>query len=122
MDFWKFNSILEKQALYFSTIASQLDKLEGSHSLSAKINRARGLYHLTQVQQGYALHNLEVMDQISTHEIIISCWHINETENNRMWCEYITSSEGVAIQTSDDALRESFVTFSHPQLIHIENV
>jgi hypothetical protein len=93
MDLWKLRSILEERALYFSTAASQMDKLEGMLPLYAKMNRAQRLAHLPVERQGYALHNQDVSDQVSTHEIILSCWHVNDNENPRMWDEYLESSE-----------------------------
>ncbi len=124
MDLWKFKSILEKKALFFSKVAKQTDKLEGMYPLMAKINRAKQFIHLPEEQQSYALHNQEVNDQQSTNEIILSCWHINENENMRMWDEYIGSreGEGIAIQTTKEALKNSFTAFSHPNLIEIKEV
>lgn len=122
MDLWKFESILKKQALFFSSASSQTDRLEGTYPLMAKLNRALRFSHLPERRQGYALHNQEISDQISTNEIILSCWHVNEDENLLMWTEYIEKDEGVAIQTTQDVLTTSFIAFSHPELITIKKV
>ncbi len=122
MDLWKFRSILEKQALYFSTAASQNDHLEGVPSLAVKIARAKEVTTHSDIHVLSALHNLEVMDEVSKGEIVLSCWHINDNENPRMWKEYLNEHEGVAIQSSYDALVSSFTAFSHAFLIETGEV
>ena len=122
MDWWKFQSILDKGALFLATAESQEDKLEGVYPLMSKILRAKQLSHLPPEQQSYALHNQEVFDKAAAQVIMLSCWHINNDENPRMWDEYLCDPEGIAIQTSRDALTDSFSGFSHPTLVEIVEV
>lgn len=122
MDLWKFESILSKKALFFSTAASQEDGFEGIYPPHAKINRARQIENLPEEAKPFALHNQEVFEQQSKYEIILSCWHINEDENPRMWKEYIQELPGIAIKTSKQSLQDCFTVFSHPHLVTIENV
>lgn len=122
MDLWKFESLIKKNALFFSKVAMQTDKLEGIYPLKVKINRRLHLSHLPEDRQAYALHNQDVMEQASKDDIIVSCWHINDAENDRMWNEYIANPEGIAIQSSTNSLNESFSAFSHSELIFWDNV
>lgn|GEM_PF-2610082 len=122
MDLWKFESILAKKALFFSKVSAQTDGLEGMYPLIAKIFHARQLGHLPQPHQSYALHNQEVFTLAAKDEIILSCWHINDSENPRMWNDYIEADNGIAIQTTEESLKKSLEAFSHPCLINIDKV
>lgn len=124
MDLSKFRSILGKDALYFSTIASQTDKLEGMYPLLAKIARAQDISSRPDIDVSAALHNQEVMDELSKHEVAVSCWHMNDHENPRMWKAYLNKPEGVAIQSSYAALLKSLEAFSHfdYKLINVSEV
>ena len=41
----------------------------------------------------------------------VSCWHINETINFKMWCRYAPTTESIAIRTSVAKLRDELPAY-----------
>lgn len=40
----------------------------------------------------------------------VSCWHINDYENEALWKIYTNQGQGIAIETTDEKLKASFIT------------
>jgi hypothetical protein len=104
MDLAKFLSLLEDEALFFSSAASMSDRFEGSRGL---LDPARG----ASLGEGYAVYEQRFMTPLSrlqrgyTH---LSCWHESPYESAAMWDLYQRDGYGVAVQSTFRRLTESF--------------
>jgi len=103
LDFTKFVSLLDRQALFFARSHKLNDPFEGSY---ARANRRQR-----------SVPNDELPDRVykqgqSGKDIrkntLINSWHMNEQESAAMWQLYLKSDEGVAIQSTYRRLTESF--------------
>ncbi len=106
VDFTKFVSYLERNALFFVRSDQLPDKYEGKFTeTDAKLWEQR-------LQPTIKLNQLEIYDRI--RKIVnISSWHINDTESAAMWEICLQSNEGVAIKSTFRRLKDSFL--SHKQ-------
>ena len=106
IDIWKFEHMLQTESLYFRRADKLSDTGEGR--LSAEGTRGtspsdvafRSAYNIA--DQGHAI-------DVAAHEttrscMFINCWNVDEVENARMWAEYTTCSESVAISTTFERL------------------
>lgn len=99
MDFTKFVSLLDRQALFFvKGLTLKDDPFEGAipDSMFNEIIR--------QVGGDEGLENF----RIGREAIAISSWHVNDVESAAMWKVYLTGSEGIAIRTTFERLCDSF--------------
>ena len=103
MDFTKFVSLLDKEALFFARIDKLGDPFEGSLTKE----------HLSRNRERFN-NSPEAMERVakSYKEIraftLASCWHWSQHESAAMWRLYSTEREGIAIKTSFDAFSRSF--------------
>ncbi|ENI8058848.1 DUF2971 domain-containing protein [Vibrio vulnificus] len=99
MDFTKLLYLLEKQTLVFPNANSFEDPYEGTWpQASFDILTQEGRFPEDTVGQLISgLQNLK-------KEMFISCWYMSEHESAAMWDLYLSSKEGVAIQTDTDTL------------------
>jgi hypothetical protein len=104
MDFTKFVSMLESQALYFSRADRLGDPFEGSYSRGNERLRAevyKDFYKdipaakLMAIRTGQANFN-----RWYRHWVFVNCWHMNPTESAAMWKLYAKSNEAVAVKSS----------------------
>jgi hypothetical protein len=107
MDFWKFEDMLTKSALYFARQDRFSDPFEGRLSQG----NAAGLSASdTAVYDAYALHKsidkLKEQLEIHRHCVFIFCWHRNTRESREMWNAYTSSAESVVVTTSAKALHK----------------
>jgi hypothetical protein len=106
LDLWKFEHILQNSALYFRRADKLSDTGEGR--LSAQGIRGTlpsdvaftTAYNIK--DQGHAI-------DMAAHEttrgcMFINCWNIDDAEDARMWAEYTTCPESVAISTTFERL------------------
>jgi hypothetical protein len=115
--------MLESSSLYFATTASQEDKFEAVIPPYSTEIATRPMSRLPMDQRAYSIGNYNVVRHIRTFAYMISCWHINDDENERMWADYIGDGHvGIAIQTSVKSLQASFAGFSHSHMITIQPV
>ena len=109
MDFTKFVSLLEKQALFFARADKLGDPFEGS---------------LTKVNE--AVRSMSLKDQLSDEQFrtitqvitegtknltrwtLINCWHENAHESEAMWKLYARETDGITIKTDFNSLKNSF--------------
>ena len=96
MDFTKFVSLLEKQALFFARADKLGDPFEGSVT---KVNAAAARVPRDELQQ---------FRKKVTRWTLINCWHENAHESEAMWKLYARETDGIAIKTDFKSLSSSF--------------
>lgn len=102
VDFTKFISYLERNALFFVRSDQLSDKYEG------KFTEADAKQWEERLQSKTKLNQMEIYDRI--RKIVnISSWHINDTESAAMWEICLQSNEGVAIKSTFKRLKDSFL-------------
>jgi len=104
LDFTKFVSLLDKQALFFTRADMLPDPFEGSYS-KANIRLRPDIYKNL---PSSALGQMSVIFKELRKFTIINSWHMNEYESAAMWKLYLKSEEGVAIQSTFKQLTQSF--------------
>lgn len=116
MDFAKLYSLVTKSALFF-TPGIMLRNQE-PYELRMPVTRARAesdalaaSYKLQFPGDTKGLERIMRSEQQSVDRVLysvgISCWHINERENDALWKVFVGDREGVAIKTTIGALRQS---------------
>ncbi len=100
MDFWKFISMLESNALFFSNAAILDDPYEASLTKAGIERRKREFPQFSE----------EIKNKIAIlrKNSGVNCWHVCEYENMAMWNTYIRSWPGVVVKTSVERLQECF--------------
>ena len=111
MDFTKFVSILEDQALFFSRLSTFTDPLEGFLTKPV-VDEFRNIPDgLTAEEEerrrAISESNLRVL-RMGRNLIFVSSWHMNDYESVAMWELYLKSGEGVAIQSTVKRMIDSF--------------
>jgi hypothetical protein len=101
VDFTKFISYLEKNALFFVRSDQLPDKYEG------KFTETDANLWEERLQPTTKLNQMEIYDRIRKM-VHISSWHINDTESAAMWEICLQSNEGVAIKSTFKRLKDSF--------------
>jgi hypothetical protein len=98
----QFLSILDKYALFFPSVAalSENDPYEGEPTL-AKFRNA-------EAQGESELRKLRLRSAVFKHINFFNCWHMNDSESDAMWKIYSHRSEGVAIQSTVQRLKDCF--------------
>lgn len=111
MDFTKFVSILEDQALFFARLSTFSDPLEGflpKPIVDKFRNIPDGLTAEEEARRrAIAKNNLKVM-RMGRELLFVSSWHMNDYESMAMWKLYLKSGEGVAIQSTMERMVDSF--------------
>ena len=119
MDFSKFIYMLHTDKLFFSRVDKLIDPFEGSSPKEVIKSRKK---LLAQIEEDPQYNNnpakraeiLESYENISdtfaafTKFTAVNCWHMNSTESMAMWKLYLSSNEGIAIQTTYRRLMNSF--------------
>ena len=112
IDLWKFEDMLRTSALYFRRADKLSDVGEGRLSndgvrgTSSSDVAFRAAYNIA--DQGHAV-------DAAAHEttrscMFINCWNIRDEESARMWADYTTTPESVAISTTFGRLTELLPT------------
>ena len=121
MDFTKFVSLLDMNALYFTRSDKFDDKFEGAIpklTVKARAVEVSGLEALL------AEEVLKVMSQGSRKVrewIFVNCWHINSIESVAMWKQYGQGNKGIAIRSTMARLRNSLLTSEYDMQIGMVN-
>lgn len=102
MDFTKFVSLLETGSIYLVRSDQLGDPFEGS-SPAINVEQRRGRYPDGLVEV------LPSAIQDMREKMFISCWHENERESAAMWSLYARETDGIAIQTDYQSLRDSLI-------------
>jgi len=111
MDFTKFASMLEDQALFFPNLSILSDPLEGfltKPTVQKFRNIPAGLTSEEAAKRrAIGEHNLKVM-RMGRSLLYISAWHMSNHESVAMWELYVKSGEGIAIQSTVGRMISSF--------------
>ena len=109
MDFTKFVSLLDKQALYFSRADKLGDPFEGSLS---EVNRV--LRPILLKNQGVPDDLISQITETAPTVLsqtprlgVVNCWHENDYESEAMWKLYARAHDGIAIKTTFEKLAGS---------------
>lgn len=116
MSFRKFESLLERKALFFCRADKFADSFEGAspkkeveyrYQWSKNLARElrRDFDHDAAVKQSEMLSNFQ---KSLRSRVIINCWHYNSHESDAMWGLYLKDNEGVAILSNPQRLKECF--------------
>jgi hypothetical protein len=112
MNFAKLVSLLESRCLFFSRADKQGDPFEGSYP---KINVSARLIVPEEIPEPSRSSFLESMKNLGKftkewrRHVAVNCWHMNEHESAAMWKTYLTSAEGIAIQSTYKRLKVSLI-------------
>lgn len=109
----KFQSILERKALFFCRADKFVDPFEGS------LPRREFEHHLKELQPR-TVQALSIYNRKLTALTLINSWHYNDVESDAMWQLYLKTNRGIAIQSNFQRLKESFK--NTPEEIHIGRV
>jgi len=107
VDFTKFVSMLDSNALFFTRCDRLADKYEGTYSRPTFESERQLLTSMSNMPRELIKSHLPRTESLMRRRIFLNCWHINEFESAAMWHLYLKSDEGVAIQTTFKRLRES---------------
>jgi len=109
LDFIKFISYLEKNALFFVRSDQLFDKYEG------KFTEADVKLWEDKLKPKTKLSQIELYDRF--RKIVnISSWHINENESAAMWEICLQSNEGIAIKSTFKRLKDSFILHKEDEI------
>jgi tmRNA-binding protein len=110
VDFTKFISYLEKNALFFVRSDQLSDKYEGSFTeADAKLWEDK-------LKPETKLSQIEIYDMFRKF-VNISSWHINDNESAAMWEICLQSNEGVAIKSTFKRLKDSFIPHKEDEIL-----
>jgi len=125
MDFTKYVSLIKERALYFSSPRLLGDSFEGSYTqpnVANDLELAKAVYpdltiNSEEEMQNW-IKNRESMRYHAYHGmrniIYVNCWHMNDYESAAMWSLYVSSGQGIAVQTTYRRLGESLVDTDSP--------
>lgn len=117
MDFTKFLSLLDKQALFFARGDTFLDPYEGVYP---KGNHGMFFFLLRHLDAA-EIEKIWRTTLDARSLVNINSWHMNAHESAAMWKLYLKSDEGIAIQSTFKQLRDCF-TSSLPIKVFIGTV
>lgn len=110
MDGGKFEWLVSHRRLYVPRADHLGDDLEGT-TPGGEINYWRNLYEeaTTDEQRATIVHNRSFFAEMSQKLrtwYFVSCWHMNDHENNVMWGSYTSTHDAVAIRTTYSTMRK----------------
>ena len=101
LDFTKFVSLLDRQALFFCRADKLGDPFEGSQPKPNIPLRSEIFEH--QIPVDILSEQYKRIREFTA----VNCWHINRYESAAMWKLYLKSNEGIAIRSTFGRLRNS---------------
>ena len=105
MDFTKFVSLLDKQALFFARADKLRDPFEGAYS---KANASlRPVIYEKEIHEALSK-QLTDFAKKTRQFTLVSCWHEGRYESEAMWKLYSREFDGIAIRTCFQSLASSF--------------
>jgi hypothetical protein len=107
MDFQKFVSLLDKQALFFGKVQMLQDNYEGTLPVFAKLFKASASKLYSNGNNIYSNHVDDFLKLLRA-TTLVNTWHINEVESAAMWHLYSNNNAGIAIQSTYERLMDSF--------------
>jgi len=116
MDFSKFQTMLNRNSIFFSRADKQTDKFEGEYPVEmlrelekrwGNIKSDDGKSY-TFIQWHY---NREIPSRL------LSCWSVGLNESQRRWSEYTNSPRSVAIRSTIDRFKNCFIQEENDNLV-----
>lgn len=112
MDFYKFISLLQFGALWFSKLSFLADNYEGTlpfldyESLKKKDSE---IYEwMGKVGKDNAILSTADSNEKDGRDLtVVNCWNINDDEDLRMWNEYTNGTDGILIRSTLGRLRKA---------------
>jgi hypothetical protein len=98
MDMWKFMNMLATSSLHFTRADCLDDPLEGS-------------WQPSKIYEAYKEHGEQYINELKYWEkefrktAAVNCWHINDSESEKMWKLFVPSGEGIVIQSTYGLLK-----------------
>lgn len=108
MDSWKFESLLRERAIFLSRSDLVSDVREASLSFANMHHRAKIYRRRSKMAKRHAAYVRELPNM--KRWTYISCWRVDQHENERCWREYTAGDEAVAIRTTYRKLLEYTAT------------
>ncbi|MBL4788227.1 MAG: hypothetical protein JKY60_03995 [Kordiimonadaceae bacterium] len=100
LDLEKFRSLLEQQAIYFSSARQFDDAFEGSitkRHFAYRLKTSQGVFGVeSDFQQKHTSDAFYELTRLTK----VSCWHMNQHESAAMWKLYLKDGKGIAIQST----------------------
>ena len=119
MDFTKFVSLLEKQALFFARADKLEDPFEGAWPNSSREAAQKFLKRLTNLNHHKLWELSLTFIRALPRFTLINCWHESDHESAAMWELYSKDSNGIALKTNFGSLAKSFTT---NEVVHIGEI
>lgn len=104
MDFWKFEDIISRKALFFSRGDKFEDQYEGLETELSKSMRR-------------AVHNDDSYNENSKFYdrnrrcLAVHCWHISDFESTAMWKQFAREIDGIAIRTTVKRIKSALNSY-----------
>ena len=119
MDFTKFVSLLDKQALFFTRADKLEDSFEGYLPNLCRAGMREFIEELSDPDRHKILQESIAFTKALPRFTLMSCWHENHHESAAMWKLYSKDDNGIAIKTDFDSFAKSFTA---SQVIHIGRI
>ena len=110
MDFTKFVSLLEKQALFFARADKLEDPFEGAWPNLSRAGLRKFFEELNNPHRRQLLQTSLTFIKALPRFTLISCWHESPHESAAMWKLYSKDDNGIAIRTNFDSFAKSFTS------------
>ena len=111
MDFTKFVSLLEKNALFFVRVDKLEDPFEGAYPTKNKDLNFQAFYEAFNRSMTEDDFRKTRDFQRQWHPfILISCWHESLHESAAMWKSYSRETDGIAIRTDFNSFKQSLIS------------
>ncbi len=98
MDMWKFEDMLATSSLHFTRADCLDDPLEGSWQPSR-------VYEVYKESGKQYIKDLKYWEKVFRTTAAVNCWHINNSESEKMWKLFIPSGDGIVIQSAYGLLK-----------------
>ena len=110
MDFTKFVSLLEKQALFFARADKLEDPFEGYLPNLCRAGMREFFEELSNPDRDVLLRTMLDFTKALPRFTLISCWHESRHESAAMWKLYSRDDNGIAIKTDFDSFAKSYTS------------
>jgi len=108
MDFTKFVSLIDTNALFFPRADHLSDRWEGAYTQENLRRRQLMVEEIKGTESQDMMEDLSRLYRSLPLHTFVSCWHLNEVESDAMWQLYASRGEGIAIQSTFERLVGSF--------------
>lgn len=108
IDFTKFVSLLDSNALFFARADSMSDAWEGAYTAENLRQRPEVFHPADGESAAEMMQGLSLFHRSLRLHTFMSCWHLNNVESAAMWKLYVSQNEGIAIQSTFERLVRSF--------------